>query len=125
MRDAMREASNAGADAVTANGESLRGYDVLVSRTMCAIEKELERPDLTPADRSALIDKMVALVERRDAKDSENKGFLAAVTQDRMKAGLWVAGTIGVVAVAAVAGPEGLKQLAKGAPQMARKALSQ
>lgn len=128
FRGAAREALNdlraAGSDAVAANQESLKGYDEMAARAMTAIEKELDKPDLTPADRRELIDRMVGLVERRDAKDTENKRFLGELTQDRMKAALYVAGGVGVVAIAAVAGPEGIKQLGKLAPQVAKKAIT-
>jgi len=124
MREAMQDAIAAGGDAVAANQESLKGYDDLMARTMSAIEKELDKPDLTPAERRALIDQMIALVERRDMKDTENKGFLVGLTQDRLRTGLLIAGGLGAVAVAAVAGPDSVKQLAKLAPGAVRRSIT-
>ncbi|GAA1703840.1 hypothetical protein [Propioniferax innocua] len=123
-REALHDLRAAGSDAVAANQESLKGYDEMAARAMTAIEKELDKPDLTPEDRRELIDRMVSLVDRRDAKDTENKRFLVGLTEDRMKAALYVAGTVGMVAVAALAGPEGVKQLGKLAPQVAKKAIT-
>lgn len=124
MCEAMRHVRAAGGEAVAANQESLKGYDDLMARTMSAIEKEMDKPDFTPAERQAMIDQMISLVDRRHTKDTENKGFLVAVTQDRLRAGLVIAGGIGVVAVAAVAGSDGVKQLAKLVPHAARRAIT-
>lgn len=45
----------------------------LALRVMAAIEAQLEKPDLTPAER----DDMIGMVASRAEKDTENKGFLA------------------------------------------------
>lgn len=124
IREALQDARAAGAEAVAANQESLKRLDELYARVIDTIEKELVKPDLTPADRDKLIDKVIDVVARRDAKDTENKNFLAALTQDRLKAALVFAGVVSVVAVAAVAGPDGLKQIGKLLPQAARRAIT-
>lgn len=123
MREAIRALTSAGADAVAANEKSQKRHARLLERTLTAIEKELDNPDLSPEARSELIDKMVELVERSEAKDAQNQRFLASVAQDRMKAVLMIAGGVGTVAIAAVAGSDGLKQLGTLAPQIAQRAL--
>lgn len=124
MRAAIEEMRAVGTAAVEANQDSLHGLDQHIERTLAAIERELDKPDHTSEVRLQLIDRMVELAKYRAAKDTENKGFLASLTQDHMKGVLLFGGGVVLVTLTAVAGPEGVKQIAKALPSVTRRAIS-
>lgn len=94
---------------------------------MEVIERELDKPDLTREDRDHLMAMVDDLIERANAKDEENRRFLAGLTHGGMNAAVTIAGlaigTAGVVAVTAIAGPDGLRQVGQLLPQIAQRAL--
>lgn len=123
MREAIRSTSTAGSEAIATQEKSQERRARLVDRTLKAIEKELEKPDLSAEERRALIDRMMTLIDKADANDAEGRRFLAGLTQERMKAALLVASGVGAVAIGAVAGPEGLRQVGAMLPNVAQRTL--
>ncbi|WFF32859.1 hypothetical protein FAM19024_002407 [Propionibacterium freudenreichii] len=124
IRELMRETRETSASALVANDENLKRHHDLQSRTFAAIEKELEKPDVAPADRRDLIDLMVDLLKDSETKDTENKGFIAGITQGQRQIGLAALAVTGAVVIGAVAGPEGLKQAGKLIGPAARRAIT-
>lgn len=90
---------------------------------MSALEKDLDHPDLTLEERNAVVDKMFRLIDLRGAKDTENKAFILQLAREHQKTALVAVGGLVVVAVAAVAGPTGIKSLGTLIPAVARRAL--
>lgn len=122
--DAVRAAST---ETLEANEESRHTHDWLLRKKMEVIERELDKSDLSREDRNNLMAMVDDLIARANEKDTENRRFLAGLAQERMKAAMTTAGlaigTAGVIAVAAIAGPDGLKQVGQLLPGVAQRAL--
>lgn len=124
MREILEEVRAVGSVAFEANNESLKRYHASVAVVLAALDRELERGDLSEERRSEISATMVDLVDRMGEKDNENKRFLAAMAQEHLKAGVAVAGVLTVGVVAVFAGSEGVKSVAKMIPQNARRIIS-
>ena len=67
------------------------------------------------------------LIDRANEKDAENRRFLAGLAHEQMRAVLTTTGlaigTAGVIAIAAITGPDGLRQIGQMLPQIAQHAV--
>ena len=127
VREALDAVRAASIKTLEANEQSRQTHDWLLRKKMEVIERELDKPDLTREDRDHLMAMVDDLIERANAKDEENRRFLAGLTHGGMNAAVTIAGlvigTAGVVAVTAIAGPDGLRQVGQLLPQIAQRAL--
>ncbi|MDX2342007.1 hypothetical protein NJC10_10130 [Micrococcus sp. M4NT] len=127
VREALKAVRAASTETLEANEDSRRTHDWLLKKKMEVIERELAKPHLTREDRDHLMAMVDELIERANEKDSENRHFLTGLTQERMRAiiattGIAI-GAAGAVAITAVAGTDGLKQVGQLLPQIAQRAV--
>ncbi|TFE79751.1 hypothetical protein [Micrococcus aloeverae] len=124
LLDTVREQSK---DALDANREGGSTHDYLLRKKMDLIEMKLTKPDLTRQEEEHLMAMADELIHLAREKEAENRRFIAALHQANGKiilTGLGVvAATVGAVGIAAVAGPEGLKQVGQLLPQVAQRAI--
>ncbi|VWX48917.1 conserved hypothetical protein [Micrococcus sp. 116] len=94
---------------------------------MDIIERELAKPDVTRQEKEHLMAMADDLIRLASEKEEDNRRFIAALHQVNGKVILtglgMVATTVGAVGIAAVAGPEGLKQVGQLLPQVAQRAI--
>lgn len=94
---------------------------------MEVIERELEKPHLSQVDRNNLMAMVDDLIDRANEKDAENRRFLTGLAHGQMRAVLTTTGlaigTAGVIAVAAITGPDGLRQIGQMLPHIAQRAV--
>ena len=77
------------------NRESVQAYYDSCSTIIGALEKLLDRENLSPEERRYIIEKMVEMSDKIGEKDSQNKKFILAIS------GVGVAALAGVTAVLA------------------------
>ena len=79
------------------NGDSVKAYYDSCDAIICALQKELEREELSFDERKYIIDKMLEVNQMKGMKDSENKKFLATLAMCGVAAVTVVAGTLAAV----------------------------
>ncbi|WP_423448202.1 hypothetical protein AABM35_05850 [Micrococcus luteus] len=125
VREALTAVRSTSAETLTANEESGHTHDWLLRKKMEIIKRELEKPHLTQADRNNLMAMVDDLIDRANEKDTENRRFLAGLAHEQMRAVLTTTGlaigTAGIIAVAAITGPDGLRQIGQMLPQIAQR----
>ena len=82
------------------NAKGVEAYYAACNQIIDALGKQLEKDDLTPEERSEIIDNMLAVAENMSQKDSENKKF----HMDAIKVFGGFAAVIGVAAIALLGG---------------------
>lgn len=114
-------------DALDANREGGSTRDYLLRKKMDIIERELAKPDVTRQEKEHLMAMADDLIRLASEKEEDNRRFIAALHQVNGKVILtglgMVATTVGAVGIAAVAGPEGLRQVGQLLPQVAQRAI--
>lgn len=83
--------------ALKENGESVKSYYASCDAIITALQKELDKEDLSFEDRKYIIDKMMEVNQMKGMKDSENKKFLATLALCGVAAVTVVAGTLASV----------------------------
>lgn len=82
------------------NAKGVEAYYAACKQILDALEKQLDKDDLTSEERSEIIDNMLAVAENMSRKDAENKKFHL----DAIKYFGGFAAVVGVVAVAVLGG---------------------
>jgi hypothetical protein len=100
MKEILSDYKNTLDKAIDSNDESLKDcyktYDAII--TSC--QKELDKEDLTFEQRKEILDQMLIVAEMKDAKDLQNKKFLAAM----VVAGFAAVGSIAAALLTALGG---------------------
>lgn len=100
MKEILSDYKNTLDKAIDSNDESLKDcyktYDAII--TSC--QKELDKEDLTFEQRKEILDQMIIVAEMKDAKDLQNKKFLAAM----VVAGFAAVGSVAAALLTALGG---------------------
>ena len=76
------------------NGESVKSFYDTCDAILSALQKELDREELSFEERKYIISKMTDVAQMKGMKDSENKKFLKAMATFGLAAVTVVAGTV-------------------------------
>ena len=120
---AMEALSQAGFDASVSNDSSMRSHAELLRQQSSALEERLRDPNISAEERESLMAQMSDIRNMSGAKDTENKQFNLTLAEGQRKAAVIGLGVVSVAVAGVLAGPEGVKQLTKALPQVARRAI--